>query len=260
MIRFVHLFNYSEGISLEDSEAWYLSEHVPRVRKLPHVVHYRSWRGLDTPIPYPATGVPAPFYQFVRRSELCFDDLSTCQQALATDPTMWAPSEEGTPGFREFECLLLEEEPQYDLLRDAPQEQYKYMTLPLLWPSGRPQIEDTGDLLVDSYYFSYRPGLSIADGEDWYLGHHTREGKQLSGVKHYKTWKSIPVPEDAVSTLRLNRWFRNTELGFCSFEAFLTTLVDDRTRVRFTQSPFGRVLGDWMNIFIRLEDVDDLLE
>jgi len=35
MIRFIRLFNYEEGVSLDDGESWYLSEHVPLVKKLP---------------------------------------------------------------------------------------------------------------------------------------------------------------------------------------------------------------------------------
>ena len=61
MIRFVHIFNYAEGVSTDDGEAWYLGEHVPQARKLPGVVRYRSWKQFDNGIPFPNAGVPAPF-------------------------------------------------------------------------------------------------------------------------------------------------------------------------------------------------------
>jgi hypothetical protein len=72
--------------------------------------------------------------------------------------------------------MFLEEEPEYDLLRDAPQQQYKYATLPLWWPHGRPIADEQQEIFVNSYCLAYRDDLPTADAEDWYLGHHTREG------------------------------------------------------------------------------------
>ena len=259
MIRFVHLFNYAEGISMDDGEDWYLSEHVPQVRELTGVVSYRSWRQVDVRIPYAGPGAPTPFDQFVRRTELCFEDVETALEALRVSRLLWIPSKEGMPGFREFECMFLEEQPQFDLLRDAPPQHYKYMTLPLWWPKGRPEVDETADIFIDSYCLTYRPNISIADGEDWYLGHHTREGKQLPGMKHYKTWKTIRVPEDANSPLQPNKWFRLTELGM-SPEAYRAAMVDNETRIRFTPSPLGNVFGGWLNISIKPELVEDFLE
>ena len=258
MIRFVHLFNYAEGVSSDDGEAWYLGEHVPQVKKLPGVLCYRSWRQIDVGIPYPNPGVPTPFDQFVRRSELCFESSGAGLQAVMANPVLWIPSKEGVPGFREFECMFLDEEPQYNLLQDAPQEQYKYMTLPLWWPRGRPEVDDSDDIFINSYCFLYRSGVSFADGEDWYLGHHTREGKQLPGMKHYKTWRTIRVPEEADSPLQPNKWVRLTELGM-SPDAYRATMVHDETRIRFTPSPLGNVLGGWLSISIRPDLVEDLL-
>ena len=74
MIRFVYFFNYTEGISLEDSETWYLTNHVSAVKELPGITRFRSWKQWDAGIPYPSPGAPTPFDQFVRRTELCFVD------------------------------------------------------------------------------------------------------------------------------------------------------------------------------------------
>ncbi len=258
MIRFVHLFNYAKEVSIKDGEAWYLSEHVPQVKKLPGVVRYRSWRQVDVGISYPSPGAPTPFDQFVRRSELCFDTLEAGLEALKANPSLWTPSEEGAPGFMEFECMFLNEESEFNLLQDVPQQQYKYITLPLWWPKGRPEVDDTADIFIDSYCISYRPDISIADGEDWYLGHHTREGKQLPGMKHYKTWKTIRVPEEPNSPFQPNRWVRLTELGM-SPEAYRATMVNEETRIRFTPAPLRNVIGGWLNISIRRELMEDLL-
>ena len=260
MIRFVHFFNYSANISVGDGEKWYLYEHVPRVKRLPGVVGYISWRAIDPGIPYPHPASPTPFNQFVRRSELIFKDISAWHQAITIDPDLWTASEEGKPGFREFECMLLNEEPQFNLLRDAPPQQYKYMTLPLWWPTGRPKVDPNAEIFIDTYCIQYNPKISEDIGEDWYLGHHTREGKQLPGMKHYKTWKTVYVPEDIESSfLKVNKWYRLTELGM-SIEAFHATMVTKETRIRFTPSPFGNVIGDWLNIGIKLDDVQDFMK
>ena len=258
MIRFVHIFNYAEGVSKEDGEKWYLGTHVPEARKLPGLVAYRSWSGIVSGVPYPSPGSPTPRDQYVRRSELCFEDVDSALQALKGNAALWAPSVAGTPGFREFECMLLGEEPEYNLLQDAPPQHYKYMPLQLEWPKGPPEVDDTAEIFVLSYCLSYSPDVTFAQGEDWYLGHHTREGKQLPGMKHYRTWRTRHVAEDLPAPLDLNKWARLTELGM-SPAAFIATMVNDETRIRFTQSPYGRVMGGWLNIDLKLGQVQDLM-
>ena len=258
MIRFVHFFNYAAGVSVKDGEAWYLREHVPQVKKLPGIRRYLSWQGLEVPDNV-RVGLPTPPDQFVRRSEVWFDNLEACRQAVTGNLALWTPSKEGTPGLREIECMFLDKEMQYDLMRDTPPQQYKYMTLPMMWPQGRPEVEVTDETIIYTYFVFYRPDISVADGEDWYLGHHTREGKQLAGMKHYRTWKSIRVPEKAGTPLQPNKWFRLTELGVESFDAFGKSMSYPETKIQFTPSPLGRVFGGWAGIFINLDLVEDLL-
>ena len=69
-------------------------------------------------------------------------------------------------------------------------------------------------------------------------------------MKHYRTWRTIRVAEELPPPLELNRWARLTELGM-SPQAYRATMVDDDTRIRFTPSPFGNVIGRWLNIDIR---------
>jgi len=265
MIRFVHLFNYAEGVSEKDGETWYFEKHVPQVKKLPDIICYRSWKQVDVGLPFPSNGLPTPFNQFVRRTELCFGNEKVGVQTVMSHPEFWQPSQKGVPGFREFECMFLNEEPEFNLLRDAPPQHYKYITLPLLWPKGRPQVDENEEIFIDSYCLRYAPGVSWAEGEDWYLGHHTREGKQLPGMKHYMTWKTIHIPEQPDSPLKPNKWARLTELGM-SPNAFRSTMINDDTRVRFTPPttrPMGVIewaRGGWLNISIKLDQSDDLLK
>jgi len=257
MIRFIYHFNYPSGVSRTDGDGWYRGTHTPRARSLPGVRRYRSWPQVDVGIPYPSSGAPTPHNQFARRSELCFDSLEAWQHAYRSDPHLWDKAS-GGPGFNEFECMLLDEEPEFDLLRDAPPQHYKYMSLQLWWPHGVPEVDDEEEAFIDSYCFFYTPRISRADGEDWYLGHHTREGKQLPGMRHYRTWRTIRTPEEAGSQLQLNRWFRLTELGMGP-RAYIANMVDKESSIRFTGSPLGNVIGGWMNISIRPKLVEDLL-
>lgn len=261
MIRFVYFFNYTEGISLKDGETWYLTKHVSAVKELPSIINCRSWKQWDAGIPFPSPGAPAPFNQFVRRTELVFIDKQQGIKAIRDNQSLFAPTTESTIGFRECECMFLDEEPEFNFLRDVPYQHYKYITLPLWWPKGRPQVEENDEIFIDSYCFSYSPGITWTDGEDWYLGHHTREGKQLPGIRHYKTWRVIKLPDNDWSILKLNKWDRLTELGM-SPRAFKITMVDDDTRIRFTQSPISRsgVIRGWLNISIKLDEYDGFIE
>lgn len=258
MIRFIHHFNYSPGVSRADGEAWYLGWHVPRVRELPGVLRYRSWPQVNVGIPYPSAGAPTPHDQFVRRTELGFESVKAWEIAYRRAPELWNPAPKGRPGFGEFECMLIGEEPEFDLLRDAPPQHYKYMTLQLWWPKGRPEVDEDEEIFIDSYCFFYAPKVSFSDGEDWYLGHHTREGKQLPGMRHYRTWRTIGAAEEPGSPLRPNRWARLTELGMGP-KAYIANMVNDETRIRFTWSPLGNVIGGWMNISIKPDLMDDFL-
>lgn len=254
----MHLFNYAAGVSESDGEAWYFEKHVSQVKKLPGIVRYRSWKQWEARIPYPSPGAPTPFNQFVRRTELCFADMSQALQSVLQNQHLWIPSDQSTPGFREFECMFLNEEPQYDLLRDVPPQHYKYIDTPLWWPQGPPKVDWDEEIFIDSYCLNYRSKIGFQDGEDWYLGHHTREGKQLPGLKHYKTWRTLKVSLPPGSNLQPNKWARLTELGMGP-SAYKATMVDEDTRIRFAQGTLGTVIGGWINISIKLDLFDDLL-
>ena len=148
------------------------------------------------------------------------------------------------------------------MLRDALPPHYKYATLQLEWPKGPPEVDENEEIFINSYCIYYGTA-GFAKGEDWYLGHHTREGKQLPGNKHYRTWKTIHVPEEPGSPLQPNKWDRLTELGLGP-KAFVKTMYDPEWKIWFTWSPFGDtfggIVGGWLNISIKLTQVEDLLK
>jgi hypothetical protein len=42
-------------------------------------------------------------------------------------------------------------------------------------------------------------------------------------------------------------------------KAYIANMVNDDTRIRFTWSPLGNVIGGWMNISIKPNQVEDFL-
>jgi hypothetical protein len=254
IVRFVHFFSYSEGVSVEEGEQWYFDVHVPQVKKLSGVTRYRTWRGLP-PIWVPS---PYPYDRFVRMSELVFENMALARQATLGDPSLWAEASERKPGFGEFACVFLEEEPQYDLIKDMPVQQCKYAALPLKFSGGEHQYEDGEDALILVYLFNYC--VPAADGEDWYLGHHAREGKLTKqvGLRHYQTWRTLPVPEESGSPLKPNRFYRLTEEGLPAWAQ--EGPKQERPTLLITMPQFGEVFGDLVNMAIDPRQVQNLLE
>ncbi|MDC3343960.1 hypothetical protein OAW22_06990, partial [Pseudomonadales bacterium] len=228
------------------------------VKKLSGIVRYKTWRGLP-PIPM---GAPDPYDRFVRMSELVFENLELCLNGTTRDNTLWTPASESVPGFNEMDCVILDEEPQYDLVRDVPVQQYKYFAIQPKYVGGHPEYDDSDDVFMDIYMFNYK--VPVIDGEDWYLGHHVREGrisKQMGRNRHYQTWKTWRVPEEPNSPLEPNRFYRITELGLpAAAKNFPKPDDPPRPRIAYAQSPLGNVLGEWRNILIDPAEVQDLLE
>jgi len=268
MIRFVQIFNYAEGISLDDGEKWYLDTHVPKVRNLTGVKKCISWQASEQ---HPRSRDPEMFKRYVRRTDLYFETLAEGLKIVQNNAILWAPSLESEPGFRESECMFLDEEPQYDFLRDVPIQQYKYMNNPLNFTGGDPEWVDDDDFLYWVYFFNYRTDISIADskewiteGEDWYLGHHVREGKIMKqlGKRHYKTWKTLRVPSESASPLLRDRWYRLTELGI---PQGIRYWGNENAVPQMTAPPAGEMVGpggygELRHIIINPELAQDLLE
>lgn len=255
LVRFIHFFNYPKNIPVEDGEKWYFSQHAPRAGQLPGLVRFRTWRGLP-PI---KMWTYDSYDRFVRVSELAFENMELCLKATTRNPGLWRPYMEDKPGFNELECVMVDEEPQFDLLKDVPVQQFKYLHLPPEYTGDEPDYDESDDTFLDIYMFNYR--VSNADGEDWYLGHHTREGrisKEL-GRRHYQTWKSLDVPEEQDSPLKPNRFYRITELGLPDWARGIPRPGGNpKSFISFTRSPLGEVIYEWRNILIDPDQVQEL--
>lgn len=260
-VRFVCMFNYPKNIEKAAGEAWYLGELVPEARRLPGLVSFRSWKALP-PI---SMWTFDPYDRFDRISELVFENMEACLNATIRRPELWTSGSEGRPGFRELECVLLDEEPQYNLLKDIPVQQYKYINFPGRYTPGIMLDTDCDDTFLDIYMFNYDPKFTFEEGEDWYLGHHVREGRitKRLGHRHYQTWKPLRVKVDADCPLQPNRFWRFTELGLPEYArdpAGAGLLPGKKyAGMIYTQDPRGQVIGEWRNILIDPAQAEDLM-
>lgn len=260
-VRFVYMFSYPKDVAKEDAEKWYLEEHVTAVKNLPGVIGFRSWKALP-PI---AMWTFDPYDRFDRLSEVVFEDMESCLNGTVRNPGLWRSGAQEAPGFRELECVMLDEKPQYDLLRDIPVQQYKYISNPGRYTKGKMVDVDDDDVIMDIYMFNYDPKFTFEEGEDWYLGHHVREGRitKRLGHRHYQTWKPLRVTVDEDCVLQPNRFWRFTELGLPGYA------VDPRKMnlqpgerpalMTYTQDPRGQVIGEWRNILIDPDQAEDLM-
>jgi hypothetical protein len=206
-------------------------------------------------------GTPDPYDRFVRLSELVFQNVELCLNATTRNPKLWTPAVEGKLGFNEIECVILDEDPQYNLVRAVPVQQYKYFAMQPKYIGGAPEYDDQNDVFMDIYMFNYK--VPIVEGEDWYLGHHVREGRisKQMGMRHYQTWKTMKVPEESGSPLKPNRFYRITELGLPATAKNWPKPGDPpRPRIAYATSPLGNVLNEWRNILIDPAQAQDLMK
>lgn len=260
-VHFVYLFSYPKKVSREESERWYLETHVPAARKLPGVVSFRSWKALP-PI---SMWTFDPYDRFDRLSELVFEDMESCLNATVRSAEFWRSGVQDAPGFCELECVLLDEQPQYDLLKDIPVQQYRYINHPGRYTAGKMLDTDRDDVIMDIYMFNYAPQFTFEEGEDWYLGHHVREGRitKRLGHRHYQTWKPLRVSVDEDCPLQPNRFWRFTELGLPDYAAdpAKSGLKPGQrpASMIYTQDPRGQVIGEWRNILIDPYQAENLM-
>jgi len=79
----------------------------------------------------------------------------------------------------------------------VPAQHYPYLALPVRWRMGKePEVAEPRGTAMAKYMYclGYRKDVDLRWAEDWYLGHHTREGKQLPGLMRYVTYRRRRLP------------------------------------------------------------------
>jgi hypothetical protein len=206
----VYFFSYEDGLD----EDWYRERRLPQELALPGVVQVRSWRT----VPADRQAYMPP-NEYDRMTEVRFAGQPAAEAALCTPQSYWR--EGNREGLGKLEGVVVGPKPEYNLLADVPPQQYPFMAMPLAWRTGRPADvppPESSNLLRYMYFFKYRDDVDIRLGEEWYLGHHTREGKQLPGIQTYVTWRRRPLPGLADAIPEIAQFYRYTEIGYESIE------------------------------------------
>jgi hypothetical protein len=159
----------------------------------------------------------------VRRS---LNDVAGMGEVVAAEQVLWDRvlplfDQDATGPGATARGMVTPREAEFDLRRDVPHQHYQYLSMPIDWKAGACAVAGeprADDLYRYVYFFDYKPEIPYDDGEDWYLGHHTREGKQLPGLVRYLTWRRHGA--DTRGFDRLLGSVRYTELCFDSFEAW----------------------------------------
>lgn len=238
MCTFVYFFRYDDGFN----EEWYRVQRLPRERSITGVESIRSWHTLHAE----RDSAPLrPLNNYDRLTEIRFSGLDAITSALCSLDSFWQA--EHRRGLSRFHAIAVPNEPEYDLRRDVPAQHYPYLAMPIRWRTGKepeaPEPQGTA-MAKYMYFFGYPKQANLRASEDWYLGHHTREGKQLPGLLRYLTYRHLPIPDLAAYLPEAATFYRFTELCFDSIET--QQRVCDLEGPIWTPSPrYGPVTWDW---------------
>ena len=87
-------------------------------------------------------------------------------------------------------------------------------------------------MVRDVWLYRYPDGVSVEEGEKWYLGTHVHEVKQIPGVRKYLAWKVIDLPERPTKLVRL------TEVWWDDIDTW-RRVWPERTKWIKTPAPWG---------------------
>lgn len=254
MCHLVYFFKFPEG----RDDSWYRTIRLTQELSVPGVEQVQSWRALVAE----RTDInPKNPNQYDRMTEVRFGDLKVAEAALCRTDSVWA--EGNREGLGLFEGIVVGAKPEYNLLADVPPQQYPFLGLPLVWRSGKPPDippPSTSNLARYIYLFKYRDDVDPRLGEEWYLGHHTREGKQLPGIQTYITWKRRPIPRLEKFIPEIANFNRYTEIGYETIEyEQLAVNIDAPRWVRSMHYVQGVWDMDWYRNFFIPPEPDILL-
>ena len=112
VMRWICVFRYPEGVSLDEGERWYLDTHSREVKEQPGLLKYVSHRALENP---KFAGV------WHRMSELWYEDTDAWRRAVVDSPSRYSPPPWGGEyPFVHPVSVFVREKPDVDFLKDDP--------------------------------------------------------------------------------------------------------------------------------------------
>lgn len=133
ILRWVTVFRYPEGVSVEEGDDWYVNVHAPEVVRQPGLTRFFSYRVLPSPVPvrpgistflHPRSEISSNWH---RVSELWYENANGWVESVVTSPSAytkppWARYDRYPflePGV-DFASTFILERPTDDWLRVVP--------------------------------------------------------------------------------------------------------------------------------------------
>lgn len=248
-LKWTYIFRLADDA---DARQWHLEEWPKSLLQVPGVRRVVIHDSLQAPQP---DDVSRPLNDYDGLVEVHLGDASALDEVLPL-----VKGELG-PRFAVVRGMVSTLEEDYDLRRHVPAQQHPYLAETIDWKNTPPPADEPAgdaDLWRYVYFFRYRDDVPWVEGEDWYLGHHTREGRQLPGLRRYVTWRRRRV--DALSAEDaevFNGSARYTELCFDDFEAWHRATHSNGPRWRMDERHPTGVWTDYQQLFIGVTPVVD---
>lgn len=132
ILRWVTIFKYPDGVSVEEGEDWYLKVHAPEVMNQPGLTRFFSYRAIPSSGPLPGWKSPRggedtapPPTPWVRLSELWYENFDGWRRSvISSPPTYTTPpwAKHSTYPFlqpkTDFVSAFVLESPSDDFLKD----------------------------------------------------------------------------------------------------------------------------------------------
>jgi hypothetical protein len=201
---------FLDGVNPIEADRWYFRYHSKECIRFfgPWLRRYESYRAYDPPADAKRFGVRSG-----RLTELWYDSVESFVEAK---PFGWPFTR---PSFIRF----VEAPPAAGAIVPAmPTEDFL----------GRAPTPEERPILRWVCVFKYPEGVSVDEGEKWYVHTHSREVAQQPGLLKYVSHRAIekaPMPSP---------WLRVSELWYEDFDTWRKAVIDSSPR--YTKPPWGK--------------------
>jgi hypothetical protein len=227
------VFVFEPTVSIIEADRYYFRYHAPEIVRWcgPWLRRYETFRAYDAPPEADRFGASRG-----RMSEVWYDNMDTYKEAALTNKPFTLPSYglEGFLGPTHLE-VLVPALPTEDFLGKEPT------------PEERP-------ILRWYRVIKYPEGVSVAEGEKWYLDVYAKEAKKQVGLLRYIGYRALEnQPPD------VTHWHRVDEMWYEDFDAWRKAVIDSPPRYTPPRWRKEEPFVDMISAFIPYRPDADLL-
>jgi len=229
-----HVFvGFLSGVNHVEAERWYFRFHSKEVVRFvgPWLRRYETYRVNDPPPEATRFGARDGFL-----TELWYDSIEAFKEADANGRP-YTPLRLSHPAARPLPpaVTIVPARPTEDFLGSEPAPEEKTI---LRWYC----------------VFKYPNGVSLDEGEKWYLETHSQEVKQQAGLLRYVSHLTIPDPPITTP------WHRVSELWYVDFDAWRQANIESPPH--YTPPPWGgqEPFVDMVSVFAGYKPCVDFLK